>query len=300
MNALETTGLSKRYGRVWALRDCSLAVPAGSVTALVGPNGAGKTTLLHLAVGLLRPTGGEVRVAGRPLGRRGQDLARVAFVAQEKPLFAHFTVEEILHFGRSTNAAFDTASARARLADYGIPTGARINRLSGGQQSLVALTLALGKRADLLILDEPLADLDPLARLEVRGALMAAAVDTGATVVLSSHVLTDLADTCDHLLLLNRGRLQLAGGCEDLLEAHRVVAGPAELAQRLSGAPVAPVHISTTGRQTTALVRRDIIDPPPTGATVPSLEELVVAYLRNPDASWLPAPALVGRDRDAA
>ncbi|HEX5993736.1 MAG TPA: ABC transporter ATP-binding protein, partial [Jiangellales bacterium] len=183
MNVLEATGLSKRYGRVWALRDCTLAVPAGTVTALAGPNGAGKSTLLHLVAGLLAPTFGQVRIGGRPLTGCGDDLARVAFVAQDKPLFPHFTVAEILHFGQATNPRFDTASARSRLDGFGIATGTKVGRLSGGQRALVALTLALGKRAELLVLDEPLADLDPLARREVMGALMAAVTETGATVI---------------------------------------------------------------------------------------------------------------------
>lgn len=297
MNALETTGLGKRYGRTWALRDCTLAVPSGTVTALLGPNGAGKTTLLHLVVGLLTPTVGEVRVDGRRLSQRGRDLARVAFVAQDKPLFASFTVEEILRFGRATNPNFDTGVTRARLDAHGIPPHRKVSRLSGGQRTLVALMLALGKRAELLILDEPLADLDPLARREVTGALMAAATENGTTIVLSSHILTDLADTCDHLLLLNRGRLQLAGGLDELAEAHRIVTGPAALAEQLRDGPVPPVHLSTTARQTTALVRRN---PTHDSGQVPTLEELVLAYLRNPDASSLPAPTLAGTEREVA
>lgn len=304
MTALETTGLGKRYGRSWALRDCTLAVPAGTVTALVGPNGSGKTTLLHLAVGLLTPSAGQVRVGGRPLTGHGHDLARVAFVAQDKPLFAGFSVAEMLHFGQATNPAFDTTGARARLDDYGIPLRQRVRTLSGGQRTLVALALALGKRAELLLLDEPLADLDPLARTEVMGALMAAVADTGATVVLSSHILTDLVDTCDYLLLLNRGRLQLAGGFDNLTEAHRVVTGPAELAQRLRTAAQPPVHVSVTARQTTALIRREpfsVRQEPAVGdGQVPGVEELVLAYLRNPDAGYLPAPTLVPTREDAA
>ena len=156
------------------------------------------------------------------------------------------------------------------------------------------MTLALGKRARLLILDEPLADLDPLARQEVTGALMAAAADTGATVVLSSHILTDLADTCDYLLLLNRGRLQLAGGLEELTEAHRIVTGPAALGEQLRAAPTPPVHVSTTARQTTAAgaPRPQRPHRHPVGRC-PSLDELVLAYLRNPDATLLPAATLV-------
>ncbi len=299
MNLLETTGLSKRYGRTWALRDCTLAVPAGTVSALVGPNGAGKSTLLHLVVGLLAPTSGEVRVGGRAITGRGRDLARVAFVAQDKPLFRHFTVAETLHFGQSTNPAFDIGSARTRLDGFGIPLTTKVGRLSGGQRTLVALTLALGKRAELLVLDEPLADLDPLARREVMGALMGAVTETGATAVLSSHILADLADTCDYLLLLNRGRLQVAGSLEEVIEAHRVITGPAELAERLRAAPVPPVQLSTAARQTTALVQWGTAADQARTGQVPDLEELVLAYLRSPEASWLPAPRLVDAEEEA-
>jgi ABC-2 type transport system ATP-binding protein len=175
----------------------------------------------------------------------------------------------------------------------------KVGRLSGGQRTLVALTLALGKRAELLVLDEPLADLDPLARREVMGALMGAVTETGATVVLSSHILTDLADTCDYLLLLNRGRLQVAGSLEEVIGAHRVITGPAELAERLRAAPVPPVQLSTTARQTTALVQWGTAADQARAGQVPDLEELVLAYLRSPEASWLPAPRLVDAEEEA-
>ncbi len=229
-------------------------------------------------------------MAGVRLRRRGPGVARVALVAQDKPLFPTFTVAEMLHFGRSTNDGFDTGMARARLREHGIAETARISQLSGGQRTLVALCLALGKRAELLILDEPLADLDPLARQEVMGALMAATVETGATVLLSSHILTELAESCDHVLLLNGGRLQLAGAIDELTDAHRVVTGPAELAEHLRRSSTPAVHLRATPRQTTALIRRDSVADPSIHQHVPSLDELVLAYLRNPEASWLPAP----------
>lgn len=290
MNALETTGLSKRYGRTWALRDCTLAVPAGTVTALVGPNGAGKSTLLHLAVGLLRPSSGEVRVNGHRLSPRGPDLARVAFVAQDKPLYRNFTVAEMLHFGRATNPEFDTSAATARIQDYRIRMDHKVGRLSGGQHTLLALALALGKRASLLILDEPLANLDPLARHEVLGALMAATIDTGATVVLSSHILTELASTCDYLLLLNQGRLQLASSLDDLSAAHRIITGRADGTRQIDDTTYTIVQ-SNPG---TALIRTS--GTPLASGIEPDIDEIVLAYLRNPDASWLPAPALYGED----
>lgn len=293
--ALETTGLGRRYGRRgWALRDCTLGIPAGRVTALVGPNGAGKTTLLHLAVGLLTPTTGQVRVGGRPLGGRAEDLARVAFVAQDKPLFRSFTVAETLRFGQVTNPRFDRDRAEARLRAHRIPPDQKVGRLSGGQRTLLALALALGKRAELLLLDEPLADLDPLARHEVLGALMSAVAEGGATVVLSSHHLADLTETCDHLVLLARGRLQACGDFDELTAAHRILTGPAELADRLAGAPGDVVHLDRTARQTTALVRGTRHDHhPATVSREPTLDELVLGYLRNPDATAIPRPGLV-------
>ncbi|MFY1637826.1 ABC transporter ATP-binding protein [Solwaraspora sp. WMMB335] len=293
--ALETTGLGRRYGRSWALRDCTLAVPAGRVAALVGPNGAGKTTLLHLAVGLLRPSQGQVRVHGRPLGPGGRDLARVAFVAQDKPLFGSFTVAEMLRFGAATNPRFDRDLAAERVRAYHLPPDRTVRRLSGGQRTLLALALALGKRAELLLLDEPLADLDPLARHEVLAALMSAVAQTGATVVLSSHVLADLTDTCDYLILLARGRLQVSGDFDDLTGAHRVLTGPADLADRLTGA----VYVSRTARQCTAVIRGMVAEPA-VSSRKPTLEELVLAYMHNPDATALPPPALVPVDGGAA
>ncbi|THV29501.1 ABC transporter ATP-binding protein [Glycomyces paridis] len=281
MNALETVALSRRRRRVWALRDCDLAVPEGAVTALVGANGAGKTTLLHVAVGLLAPTDGEILVFGRPSGRRGADLARVAFVAQEKPLFGSFTVAEMLRFANATNPGFDLAAARARIAEADIDPRRRAARLSGGQRTLVALALALGKRAGLLLLDEPLAELDPLARLQVRGALMAAVAETGATVVLSSHDLAELAETCDHLVLLDRGRVRLAGEVEALRDRHRVITGPGEAAADVRELADV-VHQSGTERQTTALIRTHLPDLPL--GERPGIEEIVLGYLRRPEA----------------
>ncbi|MFD0479123.1 ABC transporter ATP-binding protein [Nonomuraea thailandensis] len=197
--ALEVTGLGVRYRRTWALRDCSLSVPAGRVAALVGPNGAGKTTLMHVAVGLLRPSRGTVRVAGA-----------AAFVAQDKPLYESFTVAEMLAFGRRMNTRWDGAAAAVRLAGLGIPPERKVSALSGGQQAQVAVTLALASRPDLLVLDEPLANLDPLARHDVIRVIMAEVADRELTVLLSSHVVSDLEETCDWLIVLNGGACRSA------------------------------------------------------------------------------------------
>jgi ABC-2 type transport system ATP-binding protein len=191
-SALEATGLGKRYRRTWALRDCTLELPRGRIAALVGPNGAGKTTLLHLAVGLLAPTEGAIRVLGEPPGGDPALLARVGFVAQDAPLYGDFTAAELLRLGARLNRRFDQALARDRLGRLGVPLDRRADRLSGGQRAQVALALALAKRPELLLLDEPVASLDPLARREFLQVLMGSVAEQDLTVLLSSHLLADL------------------------------------------------------------------------------------------------------------
>jgi ABC-2 type transport system ATP-binding protein len=252
---LETVGLGKRYGSFWALRDCSLEIPAGSVTALVGPNGAGKTTLLHLAVGLSEPSAGEVRVLGASPQRDASDvLPRIGFVAQEHPLYRNFTVSETLRLGRELNPRWDEDAAKARIGALGLPPHKKVGALSGGQRAQVALTLALAKRPELLLLDEPVASLDPLARREFLRSVMEAVAETGLTVLLSSHLVADLERVCDHLVILAGGRTQLVGPIEEILSTHRLLTGP-----RSAAAEVARMHEvvrqSHTERQTTLLVR---------------------------------------------
>ena len=289
MTVLTATGLGKKYGRSWALRDCSLSVPAGRVVALVGPNGAGKTTLLHLAVGLLSPTTGGVEVFGAPVERA---LAKVAFLAQDKPLYDTFTVADMLRFGRHLNPGWDDALALRRLDELGIPLRRKVGKLSGGQQAQVALTIALAKRPQLLLLDEPLANLDPLARHEVMRGLMAAVAETGMTVVLSSHVVSDLENTCDWLVVLNGGRVQVSGDIDELLAGHRLLTGPADLADGVA-ARLTTVDDTRTDRQATLLVRGPSapLDPRWTSRGI-GLEELVLAYLRRPESATLPRPML--------
>ena len=254
---LETLGLGKRYGSFWALRDCSLEIPAGSVTALVGPNGAGKTTLLHLAVGLSDPSAGEVSVLGRsPQQDAAAVLPRIGFVAQDHPLYRGFTVAETLRLGRELNPSWNEDAAKARIDALGLPLRKKIGALSGGQRAQVALTLALAKRPELLLLDEPVASLDPLARREFLQSVMEAVAETGMTVVLSSHLVADLERVCDHLVILAGGRTQLVGPIEEILASHRLLTGP-----RSEAADVARLHEvvrqSHTERQTTLLVRAD-------------------------------------------
>jgi ABC-2 type transport system ATP-binding protein len=292
-NALEAAGLGKQYRRAWALRDCSVAIPEGKVAALVGPNGAGKTTFLHMVVGLLAPTQGEVRVFGTPVAQDQEALRRVAFLAQDKPLYESFTVAEMLKFGRVMNPRWDDELAHRRIEELRIPLRRKVGKLSGGQQTQVALTLAVAKRPDLLVLDEPLADLDPLARHDVTTSLMTAVAETGMTVLLSSHVVPDLEGTCDWLVVLNGGRVQVSGDIDDLLTDHRLLVGPVEGADAIvDRLPV--VARSSTGRQATLLVRGSgaVHDPRWTERAV-GLEDLVLTYLRDPDAAALPRPSIV-------
>ncbi|OXM59902.1 ABC transporter ATP-binding protein [Amycolatopsis vastitatis] len=280
--AVEARALGKRYGRAWALRDCALELPAGRIAALVGPNGAGKTTLLHLAVGLSRPDAGEVRVFGRD---PRSVLADIGFVAQDTPLYRDFTAAELITMGGKLNRRrWDTALARERLARLGIPPDKPVGKLSGGQRAQVALALALAKRPRLLLLDEPIASLDPLARREFMQALMGAVADSETTVLLSSHLLADLERTCDYLVVLQASRVRLTGAVEELLDAHRTLVGPRAGSESVAGVAEV-VRASHTERQSTLLVRRGAgpIDPLWTEHEV-TLEDVVLAYLDDADA----------------
>jgi ABC-2 type transport system ATP-binding protein len=276
------------------LRNCSVEIPEGSVAGLVGPNGAGKTTLLHLAVGLLCPTTGSVEVYGQSVGPKV--LPRIGFVAQDKPLYSGFTVEEMLRMGAALNPRWDGADVERRLDELGIPRHRRVGKLSGGHHAQVALALALGKRPDLLLLDEPIAHLDPLARREFLQVVMAEVAAGDVTVVLSSHVVADLDRVCDHLVLLSASRVQLSAPVDELLRTHRLVVGPRiSEANALRGFDV--VQATHEGRQTTAVVRGTaaVVDPAwSTRAT--TLEELVLAHMSSgagarPTPTWSQVPA---------
>lgn len=282
-------GLGKRYGAAWALRDCTLEIPAGSVTALVGPNGAGKTTFLQLVVGLSRPTAGSVAVFGEdPVAEPVAVLPRLGFVAQEHPLYSGFTVAETLKLGSKLNPGWEDEVAQRRIEQLGLPLDRKVGRLSGGQQAQVALTLALAKRPELLVLDEPVASLDPLARREFLQSLMEAVADGGLTVILSSHILADLERVCDHIVILANGRTQLAGSIDDVIAAHRLLTGP-----RAEADAVARLHdvVSEqhTARQTSLLVRANghVYDASWELHEV-DLEEIVLAYLAR-DRNSTPA-----------
>ncbi len=291
--AVMATGLGKRYRHHWGLRDCTLEIPQGRVAALVGPNGAGKTTMLHLATGLIRPTAGTIRVLGRTPDRDIGLLPDIGFVAQDVPLYRSFTVSELLQFGRHTNPRWDRQFALARLERVGIDLGQRVGTLSGGQRAQVALTLALAKRPRLLLLDEPLASLDPLARREFLQALMEGVADGGLTVVLSSHLIGDLERVCDYLIVLAASRTQVTGDIDELLASHSVLTGPRRAVVAGAAGVAAVVQETHTERQSTLLVRTNgpIADPAWSVGEL-GLEELVLAYLGQPDATALPSPRL--------
>jgi len=277
--ALEAGRLGKRYARHWALRECSLRVPAGRIAALVGPNGAGKSTLLHLAVGLLRPDAGSIRVFGQdPHGNTGA-LADIGFVAQETPLYEDFTAEELSRAGSKINRRWDSEVVRQRLTRVGVPMGKAVGKLSGGQRAQVALALALAKQPRLLLLDEPVASLDPLARKEFLQSLMGSVAESGTSVLLSSHLLADLERVCDYVIVLNSGRLRLCGPVDDLIAEHKQLVGP-----RNGGTPIAGVRsvirASHTDRQSTLLVRTTgEIEDPDWAVHDVTLEDLVLAHL---------------------
>ena len=291
MNIIEASGLSKRYGSTWALRECTLAIPAGHVAALVGPNGAGKSTLLNLAVGLAEPTAGAVTVLGGLPAGSAAALDGIAFVAQDTPLYRNLSAADMLHLTRNLNRRFDRHYAESRLSELGIPLNRRAGKMSGGQQAQLALTLALARHPQLLVLDEPVAMLDPIARHDFMALVLTAAIDDGVSVVLSSHVLAELERVADYLILLSRGQLQMAGDVDDLLAGHRMLTGPTAEADRCSGSPV--VHARRGAAVTHLLVRATAGDPiPPVWEAHPvGMEELALAYLREPGAAALPGPS---------
>ena len=282
--ALEASSLGRRYGGKWALRDCSLSLPTARVVALVGPNGAGKTTLLHLATGLLQPSSGSIRVLDEIPGANPDILGRVGFVAQDMPLYRGFTVSEMLRLGEQMNRTWDMNLALDRIESLDIPLTQKVGTLSGGQRSQVSLAMALAKRPELLLLDEPLASLDPLARRDFLSALMESVADHGTSVVLSSHLVTDLERVCDHLVVLRNGSVAVDGDIASLVRNHRVLSGPRRTGS-LNGVGTV-IDRTDTDRQTIALVRTDgpVLDPAWEVGNV-DLEEIVLGYLGGRDGS---------------
>ena len=278
---VETIGLTKRYGSVKALDNCDVALPRGKVTGLVGPNGAGKTTLIHLAVGLLRPTAGSIAVFGHDSTRDIlKILPRVGFVAQDRPLYGDLTVAETLELGRRLNARWDAAYALARVQRFGLPLTRRIRTLSTGQRAHVATSIALGKRPELLLLDEPVANLDPLARLALLEELMSVVAEDGLTVVFSANALADVERVCEHIVILVNGRPRLTGDTEELIDSHVVAIGPSSTGvSALDGEVIEARHAE---RQTIRLLRGPGPSRVDDGTVVrpATLEEIVVGYMR--------------------
>ena len=284
--ALVADSLTKRYRRTLALDHCSLAISEGAIVALVGPNGAGKSTLLHCATGLIRPSEGTISVLGGAPG--DTTLPGVGFVAQDAPLYRDFTADELLTMGDRLNADFDVAFGRERLRKVGVPLDRRVDRLSGGERAQVALCLALAKRPQLLLLDEPLASLDPLARREFLSALVDAVAEAPVTVILSSHLISDLERVCDHLLLLHSGHAQVIGETDQLLATHKILIGPGGPRRSRIAGVERIISAADAQRQGTLLVRTNgqVVDPSWEQHDV-TLEDVVLAYLAAPSAETL-------------
>jgi ABC-2 type transport system ATP-binding protein len=282
--ALETEHLGRRYMLSWALRSCTLRIPEGAVAGLVGPNAAGKSTLMRLAAGITRPSEGTVQVFGEPADPNSAPfLAKVAYLDQLRPLYKHLRVRDILRWGRELNATWDDATARRNLGDLDISLDSKVPFLSVGQQAQVALAVCMAKSAPLLLLDEPFANLDPLARQGVAQVLLDSVAEKGTTVLLSSHVVSELEPICDYLVILSKSHVQVSASTESLLATHRVLVGPA------SDEPTASLDVissKTAGRQLTLLVNGN---PGPLGegwqVLEPNLEEIVLAYLAKPAAA---------------
>jgi ABC-2 type transport system ATP-binding protein len=296
MNVIETTALGRRYGSTWALRDCTLAVPEGRLVALVGPNGAGKSTLLNLVMGLASPSAGQVTVLGDLPAGSIAALDGIGFVAQDMPLYRGLSVADMIHLTRNLNREFDDTYAHRRLADFGINDKQKAGKLSGGQRAQLALTLALARHPKLLVLDEPTAPLDPVARHDFMATVMTAMADDGVSVVLSSHLLSELERVADHLVLISEGRVRIDGAVDDLVAQHRVLV--TQVGRESSPPDWEVIESSSAGSQTTQLVRLPSPDAPlPVGCEARSvgIEELAMAYLRH--GTRIAPPALTGASR---
>jgi len=267
--AVRAWGLGKRYRKSVALEDCAFDLPAGRVAALVGANGAGKTTLLTVLSGLLRPDSGEVSF---------RESERIAFVSQEKPVYKSFTPRAMLRMGARLNLAWDQTRAQAWLKRFDVPLDRKCGQLSGGQRTQVALALAIGSRPTLLLLDEPLSDLDPLARTEVMRELLAEVAESGTTVMLSTHIVTELAGVADHLLLLAHGKLLVGGDLDDLLAAHAMVVGPRADQPPVAGEVLWAKHLDNQSVFLVKVSSAPVVSAPWVVRPV-SLEDYVLAQL---------------------
>ena len=278
--AVETRGLTKRYRSVAALDGCTITVPRGRISALIGHNGAGKTTLLRILCGLARPSAGSVSVLGHTPGQGDTGfLAGVGFLAQDIPLYRRLTAEDHIAIGAHVNARWDGESVRARMRSLGIPLDRAAGKLSGGQRTQLALALTLAKRPRLLLLDEPVAALDPLARQQFLTSLTEAVAGSDLTAVMSSHLVGDLERVCDHLILITASKVRLCGLIDDILAEHKILVAP-----RRDTASLAQTHqvikATHTPRQTTVLARlTGPVADPGWDAAEPGLEELILGYM---------------------
>lgn len=280
-NAVKTEGLGKRYRSFWALKDCSINIPQGRVSALVGPNGAGKTTLLKLLVSLSRPSAGTANVLGKTPSQSPEYISEIGYLAQEIPMYSNLNAKEHIAMGQHLNPNWDSELATKRLDELSIPLDRPVGKLSGGQKAQVALGLALAKKPKLLLLDEPVAALDPLARVDFLKSLAQAVADADGelTVLMSSHLLADLERVCDHIIILASGETQLCDDIEQVLKSHKLLVGKRqEVASNNNYAIIQQTH---TAKETTMLVRLEdskFHDPHWHMRDV-DIEEIVLAYM---------------------
>ena len=278
--AIQTKELGKRYGSFWALENCTINVPEGSVSALVGPNGAGKSTLLKLLTGLSSASSGKSDVLGKAPKQNEDFLEDVGYLAQEIPLYKSMSANDHIAMGKHLNKRWDEAFIRKRLIELTIPLNRPVGKLSGGQRAQVALALALAKKPKLLLLDEPVAALDPLARHDFLSSLSQAVADGGLTVIMSSHLLADLERVSDHVIVLAAGKTQLCDDIDSVLKNHKLLVGPRKDGTKdMDGYSV--IHETHTAKQSTLLVRLNGETKLPAywQQHEPNVEEIILAYM---------------------
>lgn len=279
--AVRTNGLGKRYGSFWALKDCTVSVPRGSVTALVGPNGAGKTSLLKLLVGLNSPSVGEAMVLEQPPSQAASYLSSIGYLAQEIPLYEQFTASDHFAIGKHMDVNWDNELAVRRLKELRIPLDRRVGKLSGGQRAQVGLAMALAKRPQLLLLDEPVAALDPLARMDFLTSLAQAVTDADGdlTVIMSSHLLADLERVCDRVIILAAGETQLCDDIDHVLKTHKLLVGPPSKIPKHEGMTVIKEVRSSTAVHAIVRLSDSKLSIPGWHLREVDIEEVVLAYM---------------------